>query len=358
MRAAAPVLCAVILTVFPGSTPASETAEQGYASRVHVSLMGGFILYEGDEAVDVTAGLGALALGYDLTEHLTVQTVLEFTPELDDNVRIDPATGEEVSRLSEAVGRKVTSTDAGRVSVEALWHLAPDKRIDPYLAAGAGVAIYGEDFDQQVEPVLRAGAGVFRHVTDRLALRGDVRVVMAGDDAEFNAIGTLGLMWSFGAPAGTAAPAMEAPAPEPRASTPTEPAAHAAPQPAPPRAAAQAEPEDTGVKLYELHMHFDPGKAILKPEYYSGLDVIGRLLREEPKATARIEGHVDEEKGVAEAALRKLSLQRAEAVRGYLVTNWKLESSRLEAVGMGAARPKDQPGPEGNQRIEVYVSGL
>lgn len=313
--AAATITATLLLAAMPAGAQ-----ERDQAHRWHISVMGGGIDFEGDEPLN-DAWLGALAIGYDLSPRWTLEGVVAFYPELNSSYRRDWATGERISRLSEAAGRDLKETSSLRFAVDGLLHLAPGRRIDPYLAAGLGIAVYEHDFDERYEPLLRAGGGLFANLSDRWALRLDSRAVITGSDTEVNLVTTAGVVFSFGGAASdyVAAPAFET------------------------------------VRTFVLYLHFDPGKAEIKSEYRSELDVIGRLLESNSRATARIEGHEQAGEATADQDALLLSGQRAQAVCDYLKANWGIRARRLSVAGLGTTRPAEGPAAA-SERIEVHVT--
>nr|AYM52408.1 thrombospondin type 3 repeat family protein [Cystobacter sp.] len=102
---------------------------------------------------------------------------------------------------------------------------------------------------------------------------------------------------------------------------------------------------------------FATGKAAIQPRSFKMLDQVARVLQQHPEVDRMvIEGHTDN-RGNAEAN-RKLSLARAEAVKGYLVSKG-VEPSRLEAKGFGPDRPivsnKTEKGRAANRRVEFII---
>jgi OmpA-OmpF porin, OOP family len=102
---------------------------------------------------------------------------------------------------------------------------------------------------------------------------------------------------------------------------------------------------------------FATGKAIIQPRSFKMLDQVARILQQHPEVDKMvIEGHTDD-RGNAEAN-RKLSLARAEAVKGYLVKKG-VEPSRLEAKGFGPDQPiatnKTDKGRAANRRVEFII---
>jgi outer membrane protein OmpA-like peptidoglycan-associated protein len=102
---------------------------------------------------------------------------------------------------------------------------------------------------------------------------------------------------------------------------------------------------------------FATGKAVIQPRSFKMLDQVARVLQQHPEVDRMvIEGHTDN-RGNADAN-RKLSLARAEAVKGYLVKKG-VESSRLEAKGFGPDQPiasnKTDKGRAANRRVEFII---
>jgi OOP family OmpA-OmpF porin len=104
-----------------------------------------------------------------------------------------------------------------------------------------------------------------------------------------------------------------------------------------------------------LAIQFDSGKADIKSKYHEEIGKVADFLKKYPKATGTIEGHTD---NVGKAAMnQKLSLQRAESVRNYIVQKFGIDPARLSAKGYGMTRPiadnKTAEGRKKNRRIEA-----
>jgi OmpA-OmpF porin, OOP family len=102
---------------------------------------------------------------------------------------------------------------------------------------------------------------------------------------------------------------------------------------------------------------FATGSAELRPESTPTLDDIADALRRDPSMRLRIEGHTD---NVGDAtANQHLSEQRAQAVVRFLVERRSIDTTRLEAVGLGQSQPvADNGSAEGrqtNRRVELVV---
>lgn len=100
---------------------------------------------------------------------------------------------------------------------------------------------------------------------------------------------------------------------------------------------------------------FETGKSVVQPESAPTLKAIADALTQNPGLRIRIEGHTDGV-GNADANLR-LSQARAEAVKAALVSQHRIDASRLETAGLGATKPvgdnRTAEGRSNNRRVEV-----
>lgn len=113
---------------------------------------------------------------------------------------------------------------------------------------------------------------------------------------------------------------------------------------------------DTG-KLTAHDIIFDSENAGIKRGSYATLHEIGRTMEAWPDLKLEVAGHTDAE-GAA-VFNQKLSERRAQAVKSYLLSNFKIESSRVVAVGHGEDQPvasnNTEKGREQNRRVEFNV---
>jgi len=108
---------------------------------------------------------------------------------------------------------------------------------------------------------------------------------------------------------------------------------------------------------------FDFDKAILKPQAEATLRQMASLILSRGSGKVLIEGHTDA-KG-SNAYNQTLSLQRANAVRTWLIDKGAVDRARLTAAGLGATRPvapnthpngSDNPdGRQRNRRVELVI---
>lgn len=105
-----------------------------------------------------------------------------------------------------------------------------------------------------------------------------------------------------------------------------------------------------------IGVNFDFNKASLLPESYAVLYNAARILLTNPDVKVEIQGHTDNIG--SDAYNKKLSLQRAETVKNFLVAKG-VNSSRITTVGVGSSNPvsdnKTADGRALNRRIEFKV---
>ncbi len=311
--------CLSLGILFPCPGIAQET---GVTSPWSLSATGGALLYEGDEAVDDTWLLGLL-LGYAWSDRITLEAGAFFAPDLDGNTRFDVASGRRVSRLEQSAG--VTGTEAYGLSLETLFHIGSRERLDPSLALGVGLVDYADEFDSSPEVMLRAGAGLTYHINDAFGLRADGRVLVAGEDSEINGILTAGVTW-------TPAPGLFRTAGDDMDGDGLSDMEEVQEHGTDPNNRDsdfdglsdgdevmewrtnplerdtdgggvydghevyndKTDPlkKDDDLRFFDLKLVFDDGGDAVSAEYLSELDIVGRTLKQEDGARARIEAHV------------------------------------------------------------------
>ncbi|MBD5185382.1 MAG: OmpA family protein [Bacteroidales bacterium] len=100
---------------------------------------------------------------------------------------------------------------------------------------------------------------------------------------------------------------------------------------------------------------FEQGKADLNDDAKLALHDLAKVMKQNPELRLRIEGHTSAE-GEA-AANQKLSEDRAQAAKDFLVNKEGIDASRLEAVGKGSSELKDPENPTSdvNRRTEFEI---
>jgi len=117
----------------------------------------------------------------------------------------------------------------------------------------------------------------------------------------------------------------------------------------------EADPIESKIAFESLE--FENGKADILPSMHNDLDKIANFLIDHPKLGLRISGHTDSA-GKEEANL-KLSQDRADAIRQYLIQEFNIQEGRVEAKGYGSSMPivkevtdKDR---QLNRRVEFEI---
>jgi outer membrane protein OmpA-like peptidoglycan-associated protein len=115
--------------------------------------------------------------------------------------------------------------------------------------------------------------------------------------------------------------------------------------------------DEINVFLRLVGLNFNIGKSDIAPEYYSLLSKVQKAITVFPECNITIEGHTDSQGG-DESNLR-LSQERADAVKYYLIVNSKIEAGRIIAIGFGENKPiannETSDGRKKNRRIDIFI---
>jgi OOP family OmpA-OmpF porin len=298
------------------ATTALNSHAQPRAGMFFINPAAQYIWYGSErlgDSVDLEDGLGwQIGAEYMLTDRFGLEAVYsEQSQDIDDDV------------LSHYV-----DVDDRRWRLDALYYFTNSTKWVPYIAGGAGEGRFdfdvdnalGADFDgsHERESQLNLGGGVRYFLNDHVSLRADLRAVHGLDNSDTDAVASLGISFAFGGE--KPAPVVAPPPPEP-----------VAPPPPPP------EPEVEKVKLSSEAL-FDFDKATLRPGAKQTLDELSRKLANYPKQidSIKVFGHTDRI-GAADYNDR-LSLERATAVKDYLVANG-VPAGKIRAEGKGSSDP-------------------
>jgi OOP family OmpA-OmpF porin len=107
------------------------------------------------------------------------------------------------------------------------------------------------------------------------------------------------------------------------------------------------------ITMAALDMEFDRNRTDIKPRYRDELARVADFLKENPGASATIEGHSGKTEGP------ELSRRRAESVVDYLADEFGIARDRLSVAGFGHTRRTAYDGSaEGrreNRRVNIYL---
>ena len=216
---------------------------------------------------------------------------------------------------------------------------------DNFIGTGAA-ALASQSRDERATR-LKYGVGLQYEMSPAVMVRGEIERYRIADGLGGNGnvnAATLGLVFPFGR--------TPAPAPRPLAAVyvapppPPAPAPVMAPPP-PPIVVVQAPPAPPTPPprqrvSFSAESLFGFDKSTLRPEGMAALDTFSRDLAGSQYGTVNVEGHTD--RIGSTAYNQKLSLQRADVVKNYLVSNGRLEAGKVSAQGKGETAPVTKPG--------------
>ena len=178
----------IILLLITLSAPALAETKPGMYS---ISPFVGGYLFEGNQDLKHRPIYGVRG-GYDFTEHWGAELLLGY--------------GRTYYKPTDA------STDVFHYRLEGLYHFLPTGKLNPFLAAGfGGMTIDSRDarVDKDYTATVGYGAGLKYSLTDQLAIRADVRHILAFGSTHHNLEYTLGLVFYFGGPKAVSAQAVQ-----------------------------------------------------------------------------------------------------------------------------------------------------
>lgn len=110
-------------------------------------------------------------------------------------------------------------------------------------------------------------------------------------------------------------------------------------------------------KIAFRSVEFESGKADILESMHQDLNKLGNFMVDHPYLNLVISGHTDSQ-GKADANLR-LSQERADAIKTYLVYEYKIPPNRISAMGFGGSKPiveeKTEEDRKLNRRVEFEV---
>ncbi len=117
----------------------------------------------------------------------------------------------------------------------------------------------------------------------------------------------------------------------------------------------ETEPIETKIAFKSLE--FENGKADILPSMHDDLNKLANFMIDHPKLSVSISGHTDSQGN--EMSNLKLSQARADAIKAYLVYQYKIDTKRIEAHGYGSSKPiveeKTDDDRGLNRRVEFEI---
>ncbi len=115
--------------------------------------------------------------------------------------------------------------------------------------------------------------------------------------------------------------------------------------------------EGDTIILRMVGLSFDSGQSQIKPESFELLAKVEKAIDIFPRSELTIEGHTDAHGG--DDLNQKLSQDRAESVRQYMINAMRIPTYRLIATGYGETRPvssnETEAGRARNRRIDIVI---
>lgn len=215
--------------------------------------------------------------------------------------------------------------------------------------SGTGAVIVPDSSPRTRGVNYKVGAGLQYAMSPNVTLRAEVERYRINDAMDRKAnvnVYTVGLVIPFGAAPAPARQAYVAPAYVAPAPAPMPVAAPPAPAPvmvvAPPPAPAPVVPPMRQRVSFSAESLFGFDASAVRPEGQAALDQFARDANASRVDTINVEGHTD--RLGSEAYNQTLSLQRAQAVKAYLVSRSGLDAGKIAAVGKGELSPVTKPG--------------
>ena len=109
-----------------------------------------------------------------------------------------------------------------------------------------------------------------------------------------------------------------------------------------------------------LTIEFDFAKYFIRKEYNDDIKKVADTMKENPKAQAVIKGHTD---SIGKRAYNmRLSKERANSLKQYLVKKFGIKASRIATIGYGFDKPvasnDTEEGRQKNRRAEVLIETM
>ena len=271
------------------------------------------------------------------------------------------------SRLDEA------ETDSGDIDVEqirldALYNFTRNGDWQPYLVFGIGEQDFDFDNADDIdETAANAGVGVKYFLSEKVAVRSDLRAIASLDESEVDTALSIGLSYLFGSKKPKPAPVAPAPAPQ------------AAPEPAKDsdgdgvidqndrcpdtKAGARVDEDGCYILIKETHtinlqVNFANNSDVVPEAYIKDIREVADFMKAYPLTEVVLEGHTDS-RG-KEDYNADLSDRRAKAVAAVLVDKLNVPGSRVSARGYGESKPvasnDTAEGRAENRRVAAVIS--
>ncbi|HVL01710.1 MAG TPA: OmpA family protein [Dongiaceae bacterium] len=283
-------------------------------------------------------------------------------------------------------GYSDSAYDFKKYGLNVLYYFMPEAKLQPYAVLGAANAEHEADNETN----LNLGAGIRYYFTNNFSVNGEVIGSHSTDDDLDDGLASIGVAYAFGgkkeeAKAAPAAAVVAAPTDsdgdgvlDPSDQCPGTPAgvpvdAVGCPLDSDkdgvtdnldqcPGTPAGTAVDETGCRFKkesaELKIQFPTNSATIAEQYQPEIKKLADFLVKYPAVAINIEGHTDAQ-GSNEFN-KKLSQQRAESVKGQLVTRYGISANRINPIGYGEEKPlasnDTANGRQQNRRVVAVIS--
>lgn len=380
------------------ATPFSMADDVGGFTLIFPSA--GIYDFDNNRGLDAETFYKSGGLGYQFNNHWSLEAIYSsIETESDSLLRSGLPEGSDV--------------DLDQYRLDALYTINPEDRVQGYAVLGGG---HGEFEDKQTDrtnesTLINYGVGLKFPITDRFAVRGDVRAFSDIDEEETDAAVTLSLNWLFletrrirddsdgdgvsdkmdacaDTPAGVQVDEKGCPVdsdgdgvadhmdkcddtPEGVAVNEEGCALDDDGDGVPndqdncPDSKSDSKVDDTGcyIMLEEqveirLDVEFDLNSAATREDHRPEVKRLADFMTQHPQSDVQIEGHSDS--SGAATYNQQLSEQRAATIAKMLVDDFDIDSARVQSVGYGEDRPtadnSTAAGRQENRRVVAVVT--
>jgi len=369
------IVIALFLCAIPTMLLAGEANQASQAGRFYINpMVGGLDMESSSYDPEINYSLGG---GYNYNANLSSEFRFSFANE-----------------------ENGPDSDATSAFIGAIYHLNPEERLVPYVAAGiGGLLIDDSDADSDLFSQLNYGAGLKYFINENMAINTEVRHMLASSGEPNNLMYGAGLVFYFGGekpapiPVPVPAPVVKPPVdsdgdgvfdemdqcPDTPSDVsvdsngcpldsdndgvydaydqcPTTPAGVtvdnqgcALPVDSDgdgvydnadrcPNSAPGAHVDEYGCQLtLTLLIQFDTNKNAIRPQHTQDMVNAAAFINNYPGETVMIAGHTDSDG--SEQYNQQLSQKRAQAVCDYLVTNYGISVEQVVVKGFGESQP-------------------
>ena len=160
------------------------------AGSVEISPFVGYNLFEKVQNLDNSPVFGG-RLGYNFTNRFGIEATGEYMRSYVDDK------GKQFTREGQFTS-PIDGVDITMYHLDLVYHFLPEARLNPFIVAGYGAVHYHPKINNKNMSLIDFGVGAKYWLTDKIALRTDLRDNMVFDDQIHNVQATLGFVFAFG----------------------------------------------------------------------------------------------------------------------------------------------------------------